>query len=71
MEEWEEPGADVVKRFMYVNRRAPCGTTYALECLDIAARGLGDAPLIEGLTIVDYEGFVDLVVEHAAPQSWL
>ena len=38
---------------------------------DIAARGLGDVPLIEGLTIVDYEGFVDLVVEHAATQSWL
>ena len=38
---------------------------------DIAARGLGDAPLIEGLTIVDYEGFVDLVAEHSVTQSWL
>ena len=35
MEEWEEPGPDVVKRFMYVNRRAPYGTIYALECLEI------------------------------------
>jgi tRNA 2-thiouridine synthesizing protein C len=35
MEEWEEPGPEVVKRFMYVNRRAPYGTIYALECLEI------------------------------------
>jgi tRNA 2-thiouridine synthesizing protein B len=38
---------------------------------DVAARGLGDTPLIEGLTIVDYEGFVDLVTEHDVTQSWL
>ena len=35
MEEWEEPGPGVVKRFMYVNRRAPYGTIYALECLEV------------------------------------
>ena len=130
MEEWEEPGPEVVKRFMYVNRRAPYGTIYALECLEVVlvaaafdqdvsvvfmddgvcqlkknqdttgigmknfsktfgalddydvekiyvekesldARGLGDTPLIEGLTVVDYEGFVDLVAEHEVTQSWL
>jgi len=38
---------------------------------DVVARGLGDRPLIEGIGIVDYEGFVDLVVEHDATQSWL
>jgi tRNA 2-thiouridine synthesizing protein B len=38
---------------------------------DVAARGLGDTPLIEGLTTVDYEGFVDLVTEHDVTQSWL
>ena len=38
---------------------------------DIAARGLGDTPLIEGLTVVDYEEFVDLVVKHEGTQSWL
>ncbi len=38
---------------------------------DVAARGLGDTPLIEGLAVVDYEGFVDLVAEHDATQSWL
>ena len=43
---------------------------YALGAV-IAARGLGDAHVIEGLTIVDYEGFVDLVAEHEVTQSWL
>ena len=35
MEEYEESGPSVVKRFMYVNRRAPYGTIYALECLEV------------------------------------
>jgi tRNA 2-thiouridine synthesizing protein B len=38
---------------------------------DVAARGLNDTPLIEGITVVDYEGFVDLVTEHDVTQSWL
>lgn len=38
---------------------------------DVAARGLNDTPLIAGITVVDYEGFVDLVAEHDANQSWL
>ena len=38
---------------------------------DVAARGLSDTPLIDGITVVDYEGFVDLVAEHDANQSWL
>ncbi len=35
MEPWEEQGPEVVKRFMYVNRKAPYGTIYALECLEV------------------------------------
>ncbi len=38
---------------------------------DVAARGLKDKPMIEGISVVDYDGFVDLVAEHAATQSWL
>ena len=38
---------------------------------DVAARGLSDLPLIEGMKTVDYEGFVDLVAEHDVSQSWL
>jgi tRNA 2-thiouridine synthesizing protein C len=33
-EEWDEAGPEVVKRFMYVNRKAPYGTVYALEMLE-------------------------------------
>ena len=38
---------------------------------DVAARGLADTLLIEGIEVVDYEGFVDLVIEQDATQSWL
>ena len=38
---------------------------------DVSARGLDDKPLIDGITSVDYAGFVDLVVEHETAQSWL
>jgi tRNA 2-thiouridine synthesizing protein B len=38
---------------------------------DVAARGLSDTPLIDGIDVVDYEGFVDLVTEHDVTQSWL
>ena len=35
MEDYEEAGPEIIKRFMYVNRRAPHGTIYALECLEV------------------------------------
>jgi len=38
---------------------------------DLNARGISDDQLIEGVTVVDYEGFVDLVTKHDNVQSWL
>ena len=38
---------------------------------DLNARGLGEAKLAEGINIIDYDGFVDLSVEHDKTQSWL
>lgn len=38
---------------------------------DVSARGLDDKPLISGINVIDYDGFVDLVVEHDTSQSWL
>ena len=35
MNEFDENAPTIVKRFMYVNRRAPYGTIYALECLEV------------------------------------
>jgi tRNA 2-thiouridine synthesizing protein C len=35
MDEYDDDAPEIVKRFMYVNRRAPYGTIYALECLEV------------------------------------
>lgn len=37
---------------------------------DLEARGMADR-LIDGVTAVDYGGFVDLVEKHPSSQSWL
>ena len=38
---------------------------------DCKARGLAEAALIDGIELVDYGGFVDLVTGHDNVQSWL
>ena len=38
---------------------------------DLQARGIADDSVADGITVVDYGGFVDLVVEHGTVQSWL
>jgi len=38
---------------------------------DMEARGLGGAPLVDGIEVIDYGGFVDLVAEHEVQQAWL
>jgi tRNA 2-thiouridine synthesizing protein B len=45
-------------------------TFYALGP-DIKARGISDDHIIDGVTVVDYGGFVDLVTKHDNVQSWL
>lgn len=35
MEPWEEDEVGTVKKFMFVNRKAPYGTVYALESLEV------------------------------------
>jgi tRNA 2-thiouridine synthesizing protein B len=42
---------------------------YALQP-DVEARGMA-GKLIEGVTAVDYAGFVDLVTAHTNNQTWL
>ena len=37
---------------------------------DLAARGLWDAPLVPGVDRVDYDGFVELVIEYDNVTSW-
>ena len=38
---------------------------------DLNARGFTEEDMIEGLTAVDYSGFVDLTTENSNVQSWL
>ena len=38
---------------------------------DIKARGLSNDRVIDGIQVVDYNGFVDLTTEHDTVQSWL
>ena len=38
---------------------------------DMKARGLAEDRVIEGIEIVDYEGFVDLAAEHSKVVSWV
>ncbi len=38
---------------------------------DLAARGFSESQLVEGITPVGYDGFVDLVAENGPVQSWV
>lgn len=38
---------------------------------DLKARGIDEAKLIDGVTVVDYAGFVNLATENDRIQSWL
>lgn len=44
-------------------------TIYALKP-DVEARGMQNR-VMDGVRLVDYEGFVDLVTENNAVQSWI
>jgi tRNA 2-thiouridine synthesizing protein B len=46
------------------------GISFAVLGPDLQARGL-ESKLADGIKVVDYEGFVNLVAEHDAVQSWL
>ena len=38
---------------------------------DLAARGVNEDKLIDGVSVIDYAGFVDLVDAKDSTQSWL
>ena len=38
---------------------------------DLKARGFAEDRVIEGISVVDYAGFVDLAAEHDKVQAWL
>ena len=50
---------------------AMSGVTFYVLGPDLAARGMTEDQLIDGIKVVDYEGFVDLTTEHENVQAWL
>lgn len=38
---------------------------------DVAARGISEDQVMDGIKLVDYEGFVDLAVENDKVNAWL
>ncbi len=50
---------------------AASGVNFYVLGPDMNARGMQSKPLIEGVGVVDYAGFVDLVVANNTAQSWL
>ena len=38
---------------------------------DLAARGIPETALVDGITVIDYGGFVDLVAAHDKTHAWL
>lgn len=47
------------------------GVTFYVLGPDLAARGMTEDQVIDGIKVVDYEGFVDLTAEHENFQAWL
>ncbi len=46
------------------------GITFAVLGPDLQARGL-ESKLADDIKVIDYDGFVNMVVEHDSVQSWL
>lgn len=61
------PGTRVAEQ---VEQAASRNGVYVLAN-DLQARGVSQDQLIPGVKPVDYQGFVELVVEHGTPQAWL
>ena len=50
---------------------AMSGLSFYVLGPDLKARGISEDKVIDGIKVVDYNGFVDLVTEHDTTQSWL
>ena len=47
------------------------GHTVSVLGPDLAARGISEDKLVDGVNVIDYAGFVDLVEANDTVQSWL
>ena len=64
-------GARKSGAFASVLAKAMPGCKVAVLGPDLAARGLKESDLIDGVTVVDYGGFVDLAASHDRTHAWL
>lgn len=62
-------GATKTNKSDLVVALANSGRVYALAG-DLEARGIADK-VMDGIQVIDYQGFVHLVVEHKASTAWL
>jgi tRNA 2-thiouridine synthesizing protein B len=51
--------------------QAASGISFYVLGPDLQARGISEDRIIDGVSVVDYGGFVDLVTRHDNVQSWL
>jgi len=47
------------------------GCTVSVMGPDLAARGISEDKLADGINVIDYNGFVELVEKNDKVQSWL
>ena len=50
---------------------AAAGATVFVLGVDLAARGISEDKITDGVSVVGYDGFVKLAAEHNAVNSWL
>jgi tRNA 2-thiouridine synthesizing protein B len=63
-------GASKTSKSSLVETVASNGRVFALKG-DLSARGISEDKVIDGIQLVDYKGFVDLVIEHGTSVSWV
>ena len=63
--------ADKRTRFKDLVQEAQSRLQFYVLMADASARGIDSTALIDGVKPVDYNDFVDLVVEHDNVQSWV
>ena len=63
----------VMKGTRVADTLAAAASNHAVYVLgtDLRARGMSSDNIIDGISVVDYDGFVDLVTEHDKVNAWL
>ena len=51
--------------------KGAAGISFYVLGPDVKARGISEDRVVDGVTVIDYKGFVDLVTKHDNVQSWL